>query len=206
MTLRRLLSPVARLTGDEMESGLGRQVQRALAQGFLGPAPRAAPPPVSHAGRAVSGERAVGRDGHPAASPRQRAASDPAVESLIPRTKRRWAQLVERENGERGVVIWDFLVQGEYRASMQAVLLEELTNREFMIEYKAGGWDETQDSVGPKEVLKWNTMVEALQEPKEDRIGKDMTGQSAGIGVYAKTLILLEDGDEELRKRLQFLR
>lgn len=29
-TLRTLLSPVARLTGDEMESGLGRQVQRAL--------------------------------------------------------------------------------------------------------------------------------------------------------------------------------
>lgn len=186
--------------------------------------------------------------------------SNLAVKSLIPRTKRRWAQLVERENGERYVVIWGFSVLGEYRASMQAGRLEELTSREilaktqhykkmantrgtpvakythaiaehlyqFMIEYKAGGWDETQDWVGPEEVLKWNTMVEALQEPKEDRpdgeghdatvgrdrrLGEDVdAGEGSSrneAGTRQQTPMKFEDDDEkeeeEVRKRLQSL-
>jgi hypothetical protein len=128
--------------------------------------------------------------------------SNLAVKSLIPRTKRRWAQLMEREDGERYIVIWGFSILGEYRASMQAGRIGELTSREimatagrykkmantggtavykyshaiadhfyqFMIEYRAGGWDDAQDWVGPGEVLKWSTLVEVLQEPKEDRL------------------------------------
>lgn len=123
-------------------------------------------------------------------------APDLAVKGLIPRTKRRRAQLVEREDGEQYLVVWGFWVIGEYAVSMQTAQFKELSRREllamtqyykrmaktrgtpvvkythaiaehlyqFMIELNDEGWDETQDWVGPGEVLKWDVVVEALEE------------------------------------------
>lgn len=57
---------------------------------------------------------------------------DIVIKSLVPHTKRRWAQLVEREGGtQQYLAIWGFAIFGEYRTSVQIIPTEALQAKEI---------------------------------------------------------------------------